>query len=245
MYRTCRLFTVVLLILVLPGLVVAAEESKAKKKKGKGRKAGIALFDGKSLEGWEVNLVDPDVKMEDVWSVQDGIMICKGEPLGYLATKQEFTNYKLLLQWRWAPGGKPGNSGVLLRAVGEPIGFMPKCVEAQLMNGSAGDIWAFRGANATGAEDRLRKIEDHQALGDFVGVGKIKAAEKEPGKWNTYEIVFQGDKLTLTINGELVNEATGCDVVARFGEVRRPAPSATQKCARPFALRSPTLGTGQ
>jgi hypothetical protein len=214
MYRTYRLFTVVMLVVLLPGLLAAAEKSGAKKGKKKGRRAGVALFDGKSLEGWEVHLVDPEVKLEDVWSVQDGVMVCKGEPLGYLATTKEFTNFKLRLQWRWAPGGDPGNSGVLLRAVGEPIGFMPKCVEAQLMNGSAGDIWAFRGANATGAEDRLRKIEDHEALGDFVGVGKIKAAEKEPGKWNNYEITFQDDKLTLTINGELVNEATGCDVVA-------------------------------
>lgn len=52
----------------------------------------------------------------------------------------------LSFEWRWAPGSEPGNSGVLLRIAGEPETFMPKCVEAQLKHGSAGDIWAFYGA---------------------------------------------------------------------------------------------------
>ena len=29
-----------------------------------------------------------------VWSVQDGILVCKGEPMGYLCTKKEYENYK-------------------------------------------------------------------------------------------------------------------------------------------------------
>ena len=47
-----------------------------------------------------------------------------------------------------------------------------------------------------------------------MGVGKIKAAEKEPGEWNSYRILFRNGKLQLTINGEKINEATGCDVTA-------------------------------
>lgn len=174
----------------------------------------VVLFDGKSLEGWDYHLVDPELKLEDVWSVKDGILICKGEPFGYLHTKQDYKDFKLTFQWRWAPGSDPGNSGVLLRITGEPIGFMPKCVEAQLMSGSAGDIWAFFGFGVKGAPDRYREVKDHKDLGTFYGVGASRKAEKPAGEWNTYEIVFQGDKLTLTINGEQVNEASGCDQVA-------------------------------
>lgn len=177
-------------------------------------KEAIELFDGKSLEGWDYHLVDPDVKMEDVWSVRDGILVCKGQPFGYLCTKDEFTNFKLTLQWRWAPGKEPGNSGVLLRATGKPQAFMPRCVEAQLKSGSAGDIWGFIGFPVKGPEDRFREVKANPVLGDFVGVAAAKNAEKEPGQWNTYEIVLQGDQLTLWINGQKVNVATGCDVVA-------------------------------
>jgi hypothetical protein len=200
MMRTYQILTVVLAVALLPGLLVAEEKA-------------IALFDGKSLDGWDYHLVDSTAKMEDVWSVQDGILVCKGEPLGYINTKQKFTNFRLTLQWRWAPGTKPGNSGVLLRATGKPKAFMLRCVEAQLKSGSAGDIWGFLGFPCTGDPARLREVKDHNVLGDFVGVGVMKNVEKEPGQWNTYELVLQGDKLTVSINGEKVNEATGCDVV--------------------------------
>jgi hypothetical protein len=170
------------------------------------------LADG--LDGWEVHLVEDGVKKEDVWSIEDGVLICKGEPLGYLHTKQKFTNFKLTLQWRWAPGGEPGNSGVLLRMADKPISFLTKCAEAQLKSGSAGDLWGFYGFKMKGDPARTREIKDHDALGDFAGLGQMKAAEKKPGKWNTYDITLDGGDLTVLINGEKVNEATDCDVVA-------------------------------
>ena len=84
------------------------------------------LFNGECLEGWDYFLVDPDVKMEDVWSVKDGLLVCKGEPMGYCCTKKEFENFKLIVEWRWAPGKKPGNSGVLLRITGKPMALPRK-----------------------------------------------------------------------------------------------------------------------
>jgi hypothetical protein len=173
----------------------------------------IDLLAGDGLAGWDHHSVE-DVKKEDVWSLEDGILKCKGSPFGYLYTKQKFQDFQLTLQWRWAPGTKPGNSGVLLRIASEPISFLPKCAEAQLMHGSAGDIWGFYGFKLKGDEARWRDIKDHKQLGDFWGVGKIKDAEKEPGQWNTYEITMKGGDLTLVINGEKVNEATDCEVVA-------------------------------
>ncbi len=166
------------------------------------------------LDGWESHLVEDGVKKEDVWRVEDGVLICKGEPLGYLCTKHKFTNFKLTLQWRWAPGGEPGNSGVLLRMADKPISFLTKCAEAQLKSGSAGDLWGFYGFTVKGDPDRTREVKGHDVLGDFAGLAQIKNAEKKPGKWNTYDITFDGGDLTVMINGEKVNEATGCDVVA-------------------------------
>jgi hypothetical protein len=207
-----RIATFVLLMIFSLTICAAGQAAEKAKKKGKGKgkdPRAVALFDGTSLDAWDYHLVDPNVKKEDVWSIDERVLVCKGEPLGYLATKQDFQNFKLTLQWRWAPGKEPGK----LRAAAEPIGFMPKCAEAQLRHGSAGDIWGFRGFKVEGPADRAREVKNHEALGDFKGVAAMKRAEKEPGEWNTYEITFQDDKLTVSINGELVNEATGCDVV--------------------------------
>ena len=117
MSRCAKTLVILLIPTLLPGLLVAQEKQKGKKKKRQSK--AVQLFDGKTLEGWDYFLVDPDVKMEDVWSVQDGVIVCKGEPLGYIHTKKDYKDFKLTLQWRWAPGKKPGNSGVLLRATGE------------------------------------------------------------------------------------------------------------------------------
>lgn len=177
-----------------------------------GEKRQTVLFNHENLSGWEAYLVDPNVAMEDVWSVKDGLLVCKGEPLGYLATKKTYKNFKLTVEWRWPPGKEPGNSGVLMRITGRPMG-LPRCVEAQLKNGDAGDIWAFRGFQVQGDSARFKKVE-HKTLGKFQGVRKIRAAEKKPGLWNKYEITVKQDKMTIVINGEKVNECTGLDPVA-------------------------------
>lgn len=172
----------------------------------------IDLFNGKSLAGWEYFLVDPDVKMTDVWTVRDKLLICKGEPMGYLATKKEYTNYRLIVEWRWAPGNPGGNSGVLMRITGEPQA-LPSCVEAQLQHGNAGAIFGFHGFPVKGDTSRMIS-NDTELTGKLSGVLKIKANEKEPGEWNKYDITLKNSKLTLFINGEKVNEANGLEVTA-------------------------------
>jgi len=172
----------------------------------------IELFNGKCLQGWKCHNVD-DVPMADVWSVEDGLLTTKGTPFGYLYTCKSFTNFKLTIVWRWKPDVDPSNCGVLLRMADKPVSFLTTCVEAQLKHGSVGDLWAFYGAKCT-ADERVRTIKDHKALGDFCGVGKAKDAEKKPGEWNVYEITVNQGDITVVLNGEEVNAATGLDVKA-------------------------------
>lgn len=173
----------------------------------------VALFNGENLEGWSHVLVE-DVPVEEVWGVVDGVLVCQGSPLGYLHTEASYQDFVLSFEWRWAPGSEPGNSGVLLRIAGEPETFMPKCVEAQLKHGAAGDIWAFYDAALDAEGERAREVTANPKLGDFKGIGKIVDAENLPGEWNRYEITASGDSLSLKVNGQLVNQATGLDLVA-------------------------------
>lgn len=173
---------------------------------------GLDLFDGRSLAGWEHYLAKPDVKMSDVWRVRDGLLVCKGKPMGYLATKKEFTSFRLIVEYRWAPGKPASNSGVLMRITGRPQA-LPKCVEAQLQSGKAGDVYGFHGFKVSG--DAARAISaENMMIGKLSGVRRIKGAEKKPGQWNWLDVTFRGGDLMVILNGEKVNEATGCDVVA-------------------------------
>ena len=172
----------------------------------------INLFNGNNLNGWEYFLVESDLEMDDVWRVEDDLLICKGEPMGYLATEKEFTNFKLVVEWRWTPGKEAGNSGVLMRITGDPQA-LPRCTEAQLKHGSAGDIYGFHGFQVSGDSERFISNEK-ELTGKLTGVTKIKDAENTPGEWNTYEIYMLKGSLTLYVNGEKVNEANGLEEVS-------------------------------
>lgn len=173
----------------------------------------IELFDGESLDGWAHHVVEPDVPLEAVWSVRDGLLVGLGEPLGYLYTKDAFTSFELVVEWRWAPGTEPGNSGVLMRIGGEPKGI-PESYEAQLKSGDAGDLYGFWGRPLEGDAARAHAVEGHELLGDLSGLRKIEGNENPPGEWNRYEIRFDGPDLVVHVNGKKVNEATGAAVVA-------------------------------
>ena len=207
--RSILMYPCLMAVLVMAAAPLAAEE-KAE------LKGPVELFDGKTLDGWTYFLVEEGVKMEDVWSVKDGLLICKGEPHGFLATEKCYQDFHLVVQWRWAPDKKPGNSGVLMRITGKKM-MLPNCMEAQLQSGDAGAMYGFQGFKIDGPADRKSEKKGHKLGGDLVGLKKLEGAEKEPGQWNEYDINVKGDKVVLKVNGKKVNEAYGCDV--RCGQI--------------------------
>jgi hypothetical protein len=157
------------------------------------------LFNGRDLDGWTYHLADPNVPMDDVWSVNDGVLVCKGQPAGYLLTKKnDFENYVLTLQWRWPEKG--GNNGVLVHVTkpGE-LGVWPKSLEVQLASGDAGDFWVIG-----------TTIEIERPEGRIDGRRHLNLSdgdEKPLGEWNHMEITCRGDEVLVKVNGKLVNHA--------------------------------------
>jgi hypothetical protein len=169
---------------------------------GSVRAQAVELFNGKDLTGWTWVSKDPAVKVEDVWSVEDGVLKCKGKPApaGYIRTEKDYTNYSLKVRWRFS---KPGNSGVLLRVVGEDK-VWPKSIECQLQHQNAGDIWNIDKFPMKVAEDRTEGRRTKKAN---------PTNEKPMGEWNEYDITLDGGKLTMKVNGLVQNEATDVEVV--------------------------------
>jgi hypothetical protein len=172
----------------------------------------VDLFDGSTLDGWKHVLADAGVPRERVWSVREGMIVCQGTPLGYLHTVREFTSFRLRLEYRWAPGAKPGNSGIFSRINGAPRP-LPRTVEVQLMHGSAGDVLTLQGMKLGAGQPRYFHVAKHELAGDIDGVKKLSDAEKAPGEWNQVEILAQADRYTVWVNGQQVNEATGVEVL--------------------------------
>jgi putative membrane-bound dehydrogenase-like protein len=163
--------------------------------------APIELFDGKSLAGWTAFLGDSGARMEDVWSVADGVLRCKGQPIGYIRTEKDYTSFELVVEWRFPAGGQPGNSGVLMRMQG-PDKVWPRSIEAQLMHRNAGDIWNID--EFPMETERARTNGRHTAKA-------LPCNEKPIGEWNRYRITLDGGDLTLEVNGEVQNRARWCE----------------------------------
>ena len=165
----------------------------------------IPLFNGKDLSNWTHKLSDSKIRMEDVWSIENGILVCKGRPKGYIMTKASYENYVLTLKWRWPKGTKGGNNGVLVHSsTPGGKGIWPKSIEVQLMRGNAGDFWIIDTELDVTNEAERKKGRRHLNLTDD--------SEKPIGEWNDMEITCRGDEVTVKVNGDLVNFATRCSV---------------------------------
>jgi hypothetical protein len=184
------------------GMGVAAE----------GSAKAVALLNGKNLDGWTHVLADASVPREKVWSMRDGMLVCTGTPIGVLYTEKNYTNFRLVVEYRWAPGSKPGNSGIMSRMT-PGTGALPRTVEVQLQNGSAGDVLGLQGFPIAGPQPRWSE-RDSKVAGKVAAVKKMVPAEKPPGEWNHVEIEARDGRYTVRINGLLVNEVSGVEVKA-------------------------------
>jgi hypothetical protein len=163
------------------------------------------LFNGKDLDGWKPFLPNGE-DPKGTWSVKDGVLICVGQPIGYLRTEKTYENFELEVEWRFDPEKGPGNSGVLLR-VQPPDEVWPKSIEAQLHSGNAGDIWNIGEFPMTATPARTegrRTRKEHPS------------SEVPLGEWNRYRIVMNGGELKLFVNNVLQNVAYRCEVVPGF-----------------------------
>ncbi|MBP8260572.1 MAG: DUF1080 domain-containing protein [Verrucomicrobia bacterium] len=173
-----------------------------------GPSAAVELFNGRNLDGWGHVLADAAVPRGQVWSVRDGILVCQGDPLGFLYTDRLFENFRLQVEYRWAPGAQPGNSGLFSR-IQEYNRPLPRCIEVQLKRGSAGDVLGLQGVPVAASQPRYFHVAAHPVAGEIHGVGKLADAEAPAGEWNRVEILAQDSRYTVWINGQQVNDVTG------------------------------------
>jgi hypothetical protein len=147
-----------------------------------------SLFNGRDLTGWRVI----DGNASD-WSAADGILSCRAGGGGWLATKEEYKNFELKLEFRVPTGG---NSGVFLRAPeqGNPA-FAG--MEIQVLDDDA-SIYAG--------------IKPAQHCGSLYGLAAPKTrASKKAGEWQSYLIVCDGPHVKVTLNDTLIVDANLAD----------------------------------
>ncbi len=160
---------------------------------------GIDLLPDPSFKGWTripipaISGVNPKLQ----WRVdaEQLALICAGDGgHEWLRYDRELTNFELHVDWRFTPrtsGEVKYNSGVGIRM------------------SRFGEIWHQAQTGPTGAYLFGSTFTDG-ALKGFNLMKEMKENRVKPaGEWNHFEIRAVGDKITLSVNGEVVNELAG------------------------------------
>jgi len=160
------------------------------------------LFNGKNLSNWRFVVDKNEVPAENVYAVQDGMILIQGIPFGYMYTAKKYRDYKLELEWRWIEKGT--NSGIFLTiAEVKPGNPFPNGIECQLKAGDAGDFVLL------GGSDLDEYVAPASGRPNFPVIKKREPSNEKPiGEWNKANIEVKGGKITVYINGVLQNQGT-------------------------------------
>lgn len=135
----------------------------------------VALFDGKTLDNF-----DAQIKTKPFgWNLVDGVMMNDVHG-NNLVSKQKFQNFKINCEYKLEPkqpGGNAANGGIYLRGR----------YELQVLD------------DETATTDRLHA---HMAL--YSRVAPLVQASKKAGEWQEMEAIIVGNRVTVKLNGQLV-----------------------------------------
>ncbi len=200
-----------------------------------------SLFNGKNLKNWDIYLGTPITGFEElaknatpastysIVSIDGKKMIrVSGDINASLATKAEYENYHIRLEFKWGEKvyGKR-NSGLLYHSFGPfgaAFGTWMATIEHQLMHDNLGDTYLM--AN-TYCETKVVKSDDGKSYsyspegqstsfseGDNGrSVKKAIDAEKPLGEWNTVDLYCYGQTSVHVVNGQVVMINTNCSKV--------------------------------
>ncbi|HEV2668000.1 MAG TPA: DUF1080 domain-containing protein [Blastocatellia bacterium] len=167
-------------------LLMFTVEAKAQGAKTKPVEKGfVTLFDGKSLTGWKlVRGHGPG------YVVKDGVLVCPADGGGNLFTEKEYSNFVFRFEFKTEPGG---NNGVGIRAPLEGDAAY-QGMEIQILD--------------DGHERYKGKIKPEQHHGSIYDVIPARTGFLKPaGEWNQEEIMAQGSRIRVTLNGMIILDA--------------------------------------
>ncbi|MDA0349596.1 MAG: DUF1080 domain-containing protein [Verrucomicrobia bacterium] len=151
----------------------------------------VSLFNGKNLDGWEI-------QNGGQFSVQDGVMkINKGT--GWLRSNGTYGDFTMTMEFRFLEKG--ANSGIFVRTGatskddenGWPDnGYQVQCIDETVHQYPLGFIIPY------GAPEFQSKSS----------IEALKSVYKPAGEWHSYEITCKGDTMNIKLNGAVITTAT-------------------------------------
>ncbi|BBO36452.1 3-keto-disaccharide hydrolase [Lacipirellula parvula] len=185
-----------------------------------------ALIDG-SAEGFRTLGEDDFTNVncdDDTWTWKDGVAHCTGKPVGVIRSKQKFTNFELVAEWKHLQDG--GNSGMFVWTSDEalkdlPAGMLPPGgIEVQVLdlgyavnyekqNGNKADWFTCHGDVFPVGKAKLKPFPPLSADGSRSF--PKKELSRGVGEWNHYYVRAINGEIRLWVNGEEVSGGSDAD----------------------------------
>ena len=140
----------------------------------------VSLFNGMNLDGWQGNKTD--------YFAENGELVVQPARGGHgnLFTEKEYSDFIFRFEFQLTPGA---NNGLGIRAPLEGDAAY-QGIELQILDNTA-PIYA--------------NLKEYQYHGSVYGVIPAKRGYLKPvGEWNEQEVVVQGSKIKITLNGTVI-----------------------------------------
>jgi hypothetical protein len=141
----------------------------------------INLFDGKTFTGWRAS------ENPGTFTIVDGMIVAFGDRAHLFyegnVKDHDFKNFEFKTQVMTTPGS---NSGIFIHTVYQDQGWPSKGYEIQVNNTHT----------------------DWRKTGSVYAIQDVKEAPAKDDEWFTEHIIVQGGKITVKINGKVINEYT-------------------------------------
>ncbi|MDX1952385.1 MAG: DUF1080 domain-containing protein [Verrucomicrobiota bacterium] len=143
-----------------------------------------SLFDGESLKGW--TLIG---KNGQGYVIKDGVLICPKDGGGNLFTERQYTNFIFRFEFKLDDGS---NNGLGIRAPLEgDAAYLG--MEIQILDDTA-TKWG-----------KLRDVQYHGGIYDVFP--PKRGALKKIGEWNEEEVIADGRRIKVILNGQVIVDA--------------------------------------
>jgi hypothetical protein len=164
---------VVLSVVLLLSVVCSTEKLRADESEF------IALFNGKTLEGWKAS------ENKDSWSVTDGAIVCDGprSHLFYVGDGVPLKDFHFVGEVMTTPGS---NAGIYFHTKFQDEGWPKYGFECQV--------------NITSS--------DPKKTSSLYGVVNVASPPVKDNEWYTQEIIVKGKNIVLKVNGETMVDYT-------------------------------------
>ena len=183
-----------IILVILVGIsAMAVRVDKSFAQVSQSQQNTIHLFNGKNFDGWYKFIKDRgrDTDPKNVFTVKNGIINISGEEWGCITTNKEYSNYKLVIEYKWGNktygtrNGKARDNGILFHSKGEDGGYSGTwmhSIECNVIEGGTGDF-----------------IVVGDKTNNFLLTSPV-AAEKQNGSY-----IFQAGGDPVTVNSGRIN----------------------------------------